>query len=627
MLSQDSEQDEREQIQDDIQRLELILREGDNYEETDDENTHTSRHYVPDYAGNADTKPGPSGIDTYEDDQDIDEDSEQPGTAGVAQLQMVGEDGEIVINPETCLALNRAYQEILLDLLRKIEISLQENRSKQVTMEEDLSVKTTRKNISSSDPQSLIKPLTAFRVPFFKDVDGRHAPQNEDVKLKNSLGEIRQDQLFPVVWFWSQRETLVEAVRRDAQEKLIRPLMNKKEVEAEKHMAADKDRKTIIKKEIESTLDDIDRQIEDIRSYTLDKLMTEIKTDDIDWMKISTIDFLGKHGPEDCKKFWVNVLQPDINKDKWVPEERELLHELAIKHNMRNWDVIAKELGTNRSAYQCLQYYQQNLNENFTQRPWTEEEDSLLKEVVENCRVGTRVSWNQVCYFIEGRSWKQCQRRWTQVDPATKRGRWSQEEDFKLLSAVHLHGTSNWQLIHEMVQGRSAYQCRDRYNNCLDPNLKPPSTWTYEEDKQLLKLTAKYTNEEDGSISWTKVAAELEGRTDNMVLIRYKRLKSWKARSDWLDTQNDDTKAYLGTIYNKDGEVVKPSVEDINVNVPVGTFASGVQRDDYLKQIRDKQEGDIVVPRPPLSYKYSSRNSMENMWQRKLQLKKIVKHH
>ena len=36
------------------------------------------------------------------------------------------------INPETCLAMNRAYQEVLLDTLRQIEMSLAENRLKQV---------------------------------------------------------------------------------------------------------------------------------------------------------------------------------------------------------------------------------------------------------------------------------------------------------------------------------------------------------------------------------------------------------------------------------------------------------------------------------------------------------------
>lgn len=36
------------------------------------------------------------------------------------------------ITAETCLAMNRAYQEVLLDTLRQVEISLTENRAKQV---------------------------------------------------------------------------------------------------------------------------------------------------------------------------------------------------------------------------------------------------------------------------------------------------------------------------------------------------------------------------------------------------------------------------------------------------------------------------------------------------------------
>jgi len=37
------------------------------------------------------------------------------------------------ITAETCLAMNRAYQEVLLDTLRQVEISLTENRAKQVS--------------------------------------------------------------------------------------------------------------------------------------------------------------------------------------------------------------------------------------------------------------------------------------------------------------------------------------------------------------------------------------------------------------------------------------------------------------------------------------------------------------
>jgi hypothetical protein len=42
------------------------------------------------------------------------------------------EQENVPIDPDTCLALNKAYQEVLLDTLRSIEMALIENRDKQV---------------------------------------------------------------------------------------------------------------------------------------------------------------------------------------------------------------------------------------------------------------------------------------------------------------------------------------------------------------------------------------------------------------------------------------------------------------------------------------------------------------
>ena len=39
---------------------------------------------------------------------------------------------ELPVNAETCLALNRTYQELVLDSLQKIEVALGENRDRQV---------------------------------------------------------------------------------------------------------------------------------------------------------------------------------------------------------------------------------------------------------------------------------------------------------------------------------------------------------------------------------------------------------------------------------------------------------------------------------------------------------------
>lgn len=45
----------------------------------------------------------------------------------------MSEISHLPINAETCLALNRTYQELILESLKKIELALNENREKQVS--------------------------------------------------------------------------------------------------------------------------------------------------------------------------------------------------------------------------------------------------------------------------------------------------------------------------------------------------------------------------------------------------------------------------------------------------------------------------------------------------------------
>ena len=42
------------------------------------------------------------------------------------------DDGELPANAETCLALNRAYQEIVAENLKKVEMVLAHNKDRQV---------------------------------------------------------------------------------------------------------------------------------------------------------------------------------------------------------------------------------------------------------------------------------------------------------------------------------------------------------------------------------------------------------------------------------------------------------------------------------------------------------------
>jgi len=141
------------------------------------------------------------------------------------------------------------------------------------------------------------------------------------------------------------------------------------------------------------------------------------------------VQFEGGRSAEEIRKFWQNCEHPSINKQEWSGQEVDQLKALAAKHGHLQWQKIAKELGTHRSAFQCLQKYQQH-NKALKRKEWTREEDRLLTQLVQEMRVGSHIPYRRIVYYMEGRDSMQLIYRWTKsLDPSLKKGFWAPEED------------------------------------------------------------------------------------------------------------------------------------------------------------------------------------------------------
>ena len=171
-----------------------------------------------------------------------------------------------------------------------------------------------------------------------------------------------------------------------------------------------------------------------------------------------------------------------------------------------------------------------------------------------------------------------------------KKGQWSYQEDKLLKQWVKLNGPKDWEACGRFIHGRKGKQCREHWNNCLNPELKK-GCWSPEEDFLIMFFYEKCKG------SWKKIVPLFQGRIENSIKNRfYSRLRKY-ATKNIEKSQKRKMKAQikLNVLLNYLGEALNEAKHDFLKKTKM-TFE---QFNQFLEENEQKLKKNIVTDLEP----------------------------
>jgi hypothetical protein len=147
---------------------------------------------------------------------------------------------------------------------------------------------------------------------------------------------------------------------------------------------------------------------------------------------------------------------------------------------------------------------------------WSPEEDRLLLDLVGS---SSYPNWTEIAESFPNKTTNQACLRWhTLVNPEVLKGRWLDEEDRRIRQWVQANGPTRWVDLAKTIPGRAGHECRGRWFDTLDPNVRR-SRWKPEEDYMIRAGQAVWGND------WTRISLLLPGRNSTAVRNRWTALE------------------------------------------------------------------------------------------------------